>query len=215
MKFLILLILSIFVFTISLPAQDGSQLSELLNKETYDLALTNGKLTGKGAEFLIREAKTSQFFLIGESHGIAEMPRLTTAMFRELNKFGYNNFAIETGPITARRMERIAKKPNGFATFNTAYPFALPFFNLREEAKMIEDVLKLTKFRKDTLWGLDQEFAASPHFHLVRLYELAPNEKAKSILKPYYDLAKTEYQRIVKTKNPTIAFLSSAQTRRF
>ena len=175
MKFALSAFLVVTVLASSLVAQDP--LIEALAKQKHIVKLEDGKLTGKGAELLLKEAKSSQFFLIGESHGIAEMPILTTALFKQLNPHGYDYFAIETGPITARRIESFARKPSGFTYFNKKYPFALPFFNLKEEAKMIEDVLNMTNGAKSTLWGLDQEFAASPHFHIVRLNELAPECK--------------------------------------
>ncbi len=195
--------------------QAQNSLTETLFKNKYSIKLENGELVGKGADLLVKEAKSSQFFLIGESHGIAELPMLTTSLFKQIHSYGYNYFAIETGPITARRIENFAKTSNGFTKFSKKYPFALPFFNLKEEAAMIEEVLKISNKNKPILWGLDQEFAASPHFHIVRLYELAPDSKSKAIVKPYYDQITTEFERIIKTKNPSQAFLSSAKAEDF
>lgn len=82
--FLSLILLLFFAFI----ASAQTTLSEHLEKNKYDMKLENGMLSGKGAELILNEANASQFFLIGESHGITEMPILTTALFRDFNKIG-------------------------------------------------------------------------------------------------------------------------------
>ena len=42
-----------------------------------------------------------------------------------------------------------------------------------------------------------------------------PNANSKAIIKPYFDQITTEFERIIKTKNPTQAFLSSAKKEDF
>ncbi len=207
---------TLFIILISVGfAFSQNTLTENLSKNSHFLKLENGKLLGEGMGFLLTEARNSQFFLIGESHGISELPLFTSVLFEQINPHGYNYLAIETGPITARRIENIAKEKDGFAKFNYKYPLGLPFFSFREEANLIETALKLANSRTQTLWGIDQEFAASPQFHFERLYEISSNDKARAIVKPYYDRTKSEFQLIVEKRNPGLAFLSSATTEDF
>ncbi|MEK7727841.1 MAG: hypothetical protein AAB354_05465 [candidate division KSB1 bacterium] len=141
----------------SLPIQ---QLSE----HKYTLALEDDALKGSGADFLLREAKAAQFFLIGEDHGIAEVPEFTSALFQQINTMGYHHFAIETGPLTAQLLKRLAAEPNAqqaFSAFHKKNPFAVPFFNWQEEAALLVAALKGAKPGLQPLWGLDQEFILS------------------------------------------------------
>ena len=213
--------LSIFicliVFVIQLSAQN-TDLIEQLNKNRRTMKLENNQLVGDGAKFLFDEAKSSQFFLVGEDHGIADLPIFTGALFRAVNSFGYQNFATETGSLTANYLEKMASQPQAqkaFADFNAQYPFGLPFYNWQEEAQMAESIVKTSRSKNQTLWGLDQEFIASSAFHFKRLVELASNKESKAVANEYYEKTKDEFARIIKNKNPGLAFLASAKTEDF
>ncbi len=56
---------------------------------------------GPAADWLMEQARQSQFFLIGEDHGGAETARFAEAVFRSLQPLGYSHIAIEAGPLTA------------------------------------------------------------------------------------------------------------------
>ncbi|HUF04691.1 MAG TPA: hypothetical protein VMM38_11015 [Aridibacter sp.] len=198
------------VFSLTAAALPQTDLPETLAKNRSIVRVVDGSLQGEGAEILLREGRNSQFFLIGESHGIAELPLLASALFEALNPHGYEYFAIETGPITASRIEEMAREPGGMAGFNFEFPLSLPFFNFQEEAAFVESVLKRSKNRKNALWGLDQEFAASAAIHLPRLLELAEDTRSRSIVRPFAEKASTEIDRIIASGNPSEAFLGSA-----
>lgn len=216
----LLAFICLFVFTIQFSAQDNqnTELIEQLTQNRRTMKLENNQLVGDGARFLLDEAKSSQFFLVGEDHGIADMPIFTAALFRAVNSFGYQNFATETGPLTAVYLEKMSSNPQAqteFANFNRQYPFGLPFYYWQEEAQMIESIVKTSRSKNPVLWGLDQEFIESPAFHFKRLIEIAPNKEAKMTANEYYEKTKDEMAQIVKSKNPGLAFLSSAKTEDF
>ncbi|NUO79318.1 hypothetical protein HUU05_04515 [candidate division KSB1 bacterium] len=190
-----------------LPTQ---QLSEL----KYTLALDEGVLKGSGADFLLSEAKAAQFFLIGEDHGIAEVPQFTAALFQQMNPMGYHHFAIETGPLTAQLLTRLASEPNAqaaFSAFHKENPFAVPFYNWQEEAALLLAVLNASKPGAQPLWGLDQEFIMSSKLHFKKLLALAPNDDARKVVNEFYEKTQTEFNRMVESKNPGLVFLASAQ----
>lgn len=195
------------------PADDA--LTEALAKNRSTLVLENGSLKGAGADFLFREAEGSQFFLIAEDHGIAEVPLLTAALFRQIRSYGYRHFATETGPITARLLERLAASQNtqrSFADFNHQNPFSVPFYFWQEEGGLIETVMHSPGRQRAgaTLWGLDQEFVMSARLHLKRLVELAPKGQARRTVEEFNQKAQTEFDRMVQSKNPGLVFLASA-----
>lgn len=194
------------------------ELVDLLKNNRRAIKLENGNLTGDGARFLLDEARSSQFFMIGEDHGIADLPLFTAAIFHSLKADGYQYFATETGPLTARYLEKMAREADWekeFANFNQLYPFGLPFYNWKEEAWMAESIVKGSRAKGPVLWGLDQEFVGSAAFHFKRLVELAPNAQAKLVATEYYAKTEKEFDEIVKNKNPGLAFMSSAKTEDF
>lgn len=196
---------------LSIP-DDSALIAELV-KNRYTLALEDGRLKGAGADLLFKEAEAAQFFLIAEDHGIMELPQLTAALFRQINAYGYDHFAIEAGPITARQLEKLASSPRSqqdFADFNRRNPFSLPFYFWKEEAGLLETVVNAPGRKLKTLWGLDQEFVMSTKLHLKRLVELAPNRQARRVVEEYNQKAQTEFNRMVESKNPSIVFMASA-----
>ena len=54
---------------------------------------------GPGADFLVERGRASEFFLLGESHGNVETPRLTSWLMQRLAPAGYSVLAVETGPV--------------------------------------------------------------------------------------------------------------------
>jgi hypothetical protein len=193
-------------------ADDEALIAELV-KNRLTLALEDGKLKGAGAELLFKEAEASEFFLIAEDHGIAELPQLAAALFRQLNSYGYAHFATEAGPITARQLEKLATSPRSsqdFADFNRRNPFSLPFYFWKEETALLEAIVNSPGRKVKPIWGLDQEFVMSAKLHLKRLVELAPNRQARRVVEEYNQKAQTEFNRMVESKNPSNVFLASA-----
>src|SRR5215212_5029788 len=70
------------------------ELVALMRQNLFPLALQDGRLTGPGADFLRRELAAAQFVGLGEAHNNADIPPITTALFRELHaRHGFNYFA--------------------------------------------------------------------------------------------------------------------------
>lgn len=199
-------------------AQENPFLINKLKENSLPIIYKEGKLSGSGADFLYREAEKAQFFLVGEEHGIAENSLFSAAILKELNRFGYKYFASEIGKLTMMRLEKLSQnKPVNevLAEFNRHYPFSLPFYNWKEEGKLMETALKLPRGKMPTIWGLDQEFFFSPVYHFERLLELAPNPKSKAIVNEYYQKIRVELAKSIETKNPSNAFIVTAKTADF
>ena len=134
--------------------------------------------TGPAMDQLLAEAKASQFFLVGEFHGGVEPPRLTAALFRAFQPFGYHHLAVEMGPITTARLETLARSPHGLDAIrdlSVHSPFALMFEGWREEAALLVDAVHVARLpaAQAAVWGLDQEFIFSGRLHFDRLAQLA------------------------------------------
>jgi hypothetical protein len=166
--------------------------AEAAASHRYRIAFDGGRLTGEGADFLVREGTAAQFVLIGEDHGIAELPLFAEALFKALQPAGYHHFVVETGPVTAEIVAGLAtsRDPDrAFLDFLKKYPFSMPFFTLREEAQLARTVTGLSPARTEALWGIDQEFILSPIFLFERLADAAKDPKIKTAL---LDLAAKE-----------------------
>lgn len=189
-------------------AQEAS-LKEELTKGSMALRMNQGKLEGPGAEFLLREARGSQFVLVGEDHGLAEVPQFCGALFGELRTSGFDNLAVEAGPETVRRLEKFSREKDpveALRKFDQQYSFSLPFYNWKEEAVMATSLAASGMH----VWGLDQEFILSPSFHFQRLMELAPTESAKKLAAEYLERSVAADKKMVAEKNPGVVFMVSA-----
>jgi hypothetical protein len=193
-------------------AQD-SLLVRALSRAAMPLTIEGGRLGGPGAAMLAGEARQSQFVLVGEDHGMRELPQLTAALFRAVQPLGYRHLAVEVGPFSTRMLERTLRAPGGLAAYGRgvrADPWAVPFQMWKEETEMAADVLAAAGGREGTLWGVDQEFIAATPMHLRRLAALAPNAAARRMALAYADSAAAADRRVVTEKNPTLFYLTSA-----
>ncbi|MGQ0649787.1 MAG: hypothetical protein ACT4P7_19715, partial [Gemmatimonadaceae bacterium] len=108
-----------------------SALQRLLAANRHELALRDGRLTGPGAEFLLRQGKSAQFFMVGEEHGVAELPQVITALLRELRPAGYTHFAVEVSPLQARRFNALRGRRDPLADLHGMFDSwlnAAPFY---------------------------------------------------------------------------------------
>ncbi|MEL6864730.1 MAG: hypothetical protein AAFP19_09930 [Bacteroidota bacterium] len=215
MKKLILLYFALL--STPLFAQD-SLLIEYLRSNTQAIALDKGQLSGPGADLLTSAGAQASFFLIGESHGLAETPQWSAALFRAFKKYGYRYYATETGPYTAEFIQSMAAQdnyPQEVAAFLKTYPWSMPFFGWGEEWMLVDAVMEDAKGDEALIWGLDQEFAASFRMHFKRLMEQATTAESQKIAKDYYELCVSLYTEFVTTKNPGKSFMMSAQPEDF
>lgn len=151
----------ITLLTYQLAAQPN--FDKLLEANSFPIS---HDFTGAGWNHLIHKGIEADYFLVGEEHGIREIPVITKELFKSLHSEGYKYFAIETGPISAELITNLLEKDEkAVDEFFTRYPFSIPFYSWKEELELLRTVGKLSKTDR-TFWGLDQEFilAARPLF---------------------------------------------------
>lgn len=162
------------------PASDSALLAALRQNRHTLSARADGTLEGPGAQVLLDAGRESQFFLIGEEHGIAQVPQLAAGLFRGLAPAGYRYLAVETGDAVARAMNRAALGGDtAMASFvNRSWP-GVPFYTLREESRLLTEAVRAAGGRTDVLWGLDYDILAD-RYGLRRLREIAPSAAARA-----------------------------------
>src|SRR5215471_2129531 len=174
-------------------AQDAAEerlFAETLQANRYGLSLEAGKLAGSGAAFLVAEGGKAQFVAIGEEHNVAEIPRLTAALFVELHaNSGYDYFAdeqdvwmcseISKPPFLGREQEIRRLR----ARYRNAFTFEGD-----EEVAMLADVGRTSSGKAERIWGLDQVFGA---LHVLeRLDAIAADEAVRRRIHALIDFAR-------------------------
>lgn len=183
-------------------AAPDTALAAALQRNRHTLALApDGRLEGPGARLLLEAGRESQFFLVGEDHGIAEVPQLTAALFRGLAPAGYRHLAIETGEAAASALNRAALRGDtAMASFVDRHWPGVPFYTLREESRLLTDAVRAAGGRTDVLWGLDYDILAD-RYALLRLREIAPTPAARAAADRAVAVADSMLRSALQAKN--------------
>ncbi len=134
----------------SASAQD-STLIRLSSRNRYPLQLSGGQFSGAGWDKIRADVQKSQFVLVGEDHGTAQIPVFTAALAREFKPALY---ALEVDPYVAANLTRFAAQPGQPAAYLRQYPGALCFATLAEEFELARTL----RAQQARLVGLDQIF---------------------------------------------------------
>lgn len=123
----------------------------------HRLMFEGGRFSGPAYEMMLEEGRASQFFCIGEEHGIAENPKLAAQLFGALAGAGYSKACVEISPQMAAELDRAARGGIEGIRGLFADPRAnVAFFGMREEAEWIAAARAAAPGRI-ALWGLDYE----------------------------------------------------------
>ena len=163
---------------------------------------------GPGWDWLIKEARDARFTLIGEEHGVAETAQFSAALFNALRGSGYSRMAIELSPVIAEDIETAARRNGlkGILDLLTA-PGIFTFYNLREEAQFLADVIKGAPKGERVLWGLDREIF-SDRYLISRLEAKVPS-RARDAFTRLKQASSNAWARSQQTGNPDDLFLLS------
>lgn len=197
------LALAALVLAGPLAAQDS--LTALLRAHAHVMgAEADGTLSGPGAELLVAAGREAQFFLVGEEHGVAEVPRVAGGLFRALAPAGYRHLAIETGESLAEELNRqVLADTTGaaYAAFVRSHFPGAPFYSWREDAAMLREVIRAAGGRDDVLWGLDYDILAD-RYALRRLRALAPGDGARAAADAALARGDSAFRAALDTGNP-------------
>jgi erythromycin esterase-like protein len=155
------------------------QIEQLLKENSHSITLSNGLLSGPGADLLMRAAGGAQFFVIGEQHNAKEIPEFTSALFCHLSRTqGFRYLALEQDPVAVARASAapLRGRLDEIARYARRYPAAFTF-RTDEELAMIAEAGKVHKGSRP-VWGLDQVFGAT---HVLdRLVEIAADARTRA-----------------------------------
>ena len=185
----------------NLTYSQGEEFSKIMGEHTHSLAVDGQKLSLQGAELLEEAVAASQFVLIAEAHGLAEVQEISTALFAVAHSSGFNHMAIETDPFVTKDITRMAAETDvEAAAYFDKYPMAIPFFYSQEGMQMARDIHALNNVE---FWGLDQVFIVAPRVLFTHLIEMAPNKLAKELASNWYDLANAAFGEAMGAGDPS------------
>jgi hypothetical protein len=197
------------------PPAKGPTLEERLAaravENRYAVSYRNGVFSGPGWERLVEEGKKSRFFLVGEEHGVAEIPAVVRELFRTLRPAGYQHLAIEISPPMAAALDETARGADGLRKLSRFFqenPPGVPFFTQREEAELLVAARAAVSGKEPVLWGLDYEVTADRYL-LDGVRRRAPEGPAKAAAEKLYQQSAAAWKTVSETKNPA-AFFSFA-----
>ncbi|HEX3457705.1 MAG TPA: hypothetical protein VHR97_07090 [Candidatus Baltobacteraceae bacterium] len=133
-------------------------------KQRTDVGFAGGTFTGPGAGVIAKAVEGTQYVMIGEDHGIAEIPAFSTALCRTVAPQGYHTLAVETGPSTARVLGAALatqNPPANIAAYDAQHPFSIAFYDFSEEFAFLQACRQAMGVDRFALWGLDQELMGS------------------------------------------------------
>lgn len=206
------LVLAVTVVLADLAGAQDTALTRLLIANRHALRIADGRLDGRGGRFLVEEGKGARFFLVGEEHGVAEIPAVVQALLSELRPAGYNTFAIEVSPLQGQRLDSLTRRPRmreRLDTLLSSWFTTIPFYTLAEERALLTSAMA----PKGTLppmriWGLDYDISADRLF-LRELERLAPLSGRAAVVRAR-ELADSGFASLSTKQNPSQLFAWSA-----
>ena len=150
-------------------------LDDAIAHASHPLSVEGGKLAGDGADVLRPAITAANFVMLGEDHGIAQIPALGAALCHELAPVGFRHLALEVGPSVAPMLEQFAAARDGAAreaAFVKRYPETIAFYDWKEERDMLAACAPMQ------LWGVDQELMGAPVYVLQQILATHPGATA-------------------------------------
>jgi erythromycin esterase-like protein len=193
--------------------QKSPSFTEALLASRLSLTVDGGKLTGPGGEAIRTATADAQYVLLGEDHGIAQIPQFAAALCSELAPHGFHRVELEISPSVAPALERFARATDGaaeMAAFDKRFPDAIAFYAWREEFEFLQRCEKASSEGYE-IRGLDQDFMGDSTYILTRISEMKLGAEAQKAIAQLIEEDKSERRAAEKTGNPGDLFMMSAK----
>ncbi len=194
-------------------APDKDSFIDRLLKNRYELDLRDGKLAGPALPVLQDALSGTQFVLIGEDHGISEIPQFAGAVCEMVGPAGFNTMAIEVGPLAADALQPWITQADGsqrLIEFEKQYPETIAFYNFREEYDLLSRCAHSAPGGKFRLWGLDQELMGSSGLIFARILETHPAKAASDEVKRLLKKDDEAHAAALKSGSPADTFMMTS-----
>ncbi|MDH3243003.1 MAG: hypothetical protein OEM26_00180 [Saprospiraceae bacterium] len=142
----------------------------------------------------------AQHIMVSEQHGIREVCRFTEYLAFKTADLGFSKLAIETSPFVAEELDRLIPHGiEGIAKLQDQFPFAVPFYNNQDDARLLEVVNQAWEGQGD-FWGLDQVFVVEPRLIFNKLKQLASDSVSKALATDYLERSISSFSKALETQ---------------
>ena len=190
-----------------------NKFSDRLLQNRYQIDLQEGSLAGTGLPVLQKALAGAQFVLIGEDHGIAQIPQFAGAVCDLIAPQGFRTMAIETGPLAANELQQWITSDSGRASlvgFEKKFPETIAFYNYQEEYDLLTHCARGAQGPEFRLWGLDQELMGASGLILTRILETHPGKQAENAAQRLLQKNGAAHLAAVKSGSPGDIFMMTA-----
>lgn len=167
------LLLTALLFFQTAAVPDTLDAGELAGQTVY-FTLEGNEF--RGAAPLLDALDSAHYVVLGELHNRRQLGRLTEALLHRLRPAGFRYLAVETGPHSAEKLEKlISGGREEVSDFYGRYSsklfgiYPIPFFTGEADLEFLAAADSLGY----ELWGLDQEFYFAFRYLVDELAELA------------------------------------------
>ena len=130
--------------------------------------------SGPGWDLVVAESRAAEFVLLGEEHGLAELPPFAAALFSSLRTAGFDSLGIEVSPPIAEELDLAARAGlGGIEAYVKSNPPGPAFYFWRPEAELLAAVRGAVPRNRQAIWGLDYEVTGDRRL-IARLRAKAP-----------------------------------------
>jgi len=150
-------------------------LKRLLRQNRYSLTYDGAQFGGLGWDKLGQALQVSRFVLVGENHGLAQVPAFTQALAQ---RFAPQVYVAELDAYQARDLAELVAQPGPPTAYLRQHPGGLAFYSWVEEFELVREL----QAQQVELWGIDQIFLASTGRFYARLAEQARKPVAQAYL---------------------------------
>ena len=171
----ILLLTALVVLNAGSACAQDSTLSRLLRTNAYPLTASGTQFSGTGWDRVRASVQQSQFVLVGEDHGTAQIPAFTAAVAQVLKPAA---FVAEIDAYQAQELTRLTAKPEQAAVYSKQYPEALSFYSWAEEFELVRQL----RAQNVQLLGVEQVGVSSAGRFYGQLAEKVKSKPTRAYL---------------------------------
>lgn len=163
-------------------------------KALRPIAFADGRFSGAGWDLIVEQGRAAEFVLLGEDHGMAEIPVLAREMFAALRPAGFDRLALEVSAPIAQDLDKAARTGTaGLKAFYDAHPPGVAFYNWKPEAEFLAAVRQSVPGKEQAIWGLD--YAVVEDRRLIeRLWAANPPASARGMLQMLDDASRAAWK---------------------
>jgi len=203
-------VLCLTVLSLTSAFAQSNKFTDRLLQNRYLFSLQDGHLSGTGLPILQNAVSGAQFVLIGEDHGMAQIPPFVGAVCDLVDPEGFHTMAVETGPLAAQQLENWVTRDDGRAQlidFEKRFPETIAFYNFQEEYDLLSRCSRSATGGKFQVWGLDQELMGASGLILTRILETHPGKEAAAEAQRLLQKNEEAHAAAVKSGSPGDIFM--------